>query len=326
MRKLHFLVLIPLGLLIAGLAPPSPPYPLPAVPVYSTTVSPTPTTSPEVAGSSAPQQGQTVPWNGAYFNNRILEGDPVGQREDGCVDFNWGATSPWPGIVGSDNFSVRWTKNQYFEPGLYRFHLVTDDGARFWIDPQVNNYTIIDAWKNQPPTEYTSQIQLQGGTNSLKLEYYDNTGGAEIRFWWEKLGDYPNWKAEYYKFFGEPRLCGGPVLTRNELAINHDWGTGTPSTVLGTDFWAARWTGRPRFVGGLTRFFTLSDDGVRLWVDANDNGSFDDPGEFIIDRWVDQSRTLRSGDVYMSPGFHRVKLEYFERVGDAIVLLWWRTW
>lgn len=326
MRKFTILLLIPTGLLILGLAPPAPGYPQPAQSIYMTPVSPTPAAAPVPASPLEPRQNEIVQWRGKYFNNRFLDGSPSGERDDGCIDFNWGTTSPWSGVVGSDNFSVQWTKDQQFEPGLYRFHLRTDDGARFWIDPQVNNYTIIDAWKDQAPTEYTTQLELQGGTNSLKVEYYEHTAGAEVRLWWEKLGDYTNWKAEYFKYFGQPRLCDGPVLTRNEVSINQDWGTGSPSSVLGTDFWAARWTGNPHFVGGLTRFFTRSDDGVRLWVDANDNGSFGDPGELVIDRWVNQSVTLWSGDVYVSPGPHRVKLEYYELVGDAVVQVWWRNW
>lgn len=321
MRKFHILLLIPLGLLLIGLAPPSPPYPMPADPIYSISVSPTP-----AAGLSEPQQAESVPWHGEYFNNRFLQGPPAGERDDGCIDFNWGATSAWPGRVGRDDFSVRWTKEQYFEPGLYRFHLLTDDGARFWIDPQVNNYTIIDAWKDQPPTEYTTEIQLQGGTNFLKLEYYERVGGAQVKFWWEALRAYSGWKAEYFKYYDQPRFCDGPIVTRDDPAIDHDWGTGSPASALGIDFWAARWTGSPHFVGGLTRFFTYSDDGVRLWVDANDNGSFGDPGELIIDKWVDQSATLWWGDTYVSPGTHRVRLEYYERVGDAIMKLWWRSW
>lgn len=325
MRKFGvLLVLVVLGWLLVGLGPPWPAYPMPAPPVYSTPVSPTPTTSPTSADSPELRQAEeAVKWRGQYFNNRFLEGSPSGERDDECIDFNWGTGSPWSGRVGGDNFSVRWTKDQYFEPGFYQFYVLTDDGARFWID---ETRIIHDAWKDQAPTQYDNRIRLQGGTSTLKLEYYERTAGAQIKLWWEKLGEYPNWKAEYFKYFGEPRFCDGPVLTRNEGTINHEWGTGSPSSVLGTDFWAVRWTGSPHFVGGLTRFFTLSDDGVRLWVDANDDGSFDDPGEFIIDKWIDQSMTLLSGDIYVSPGSHRVKLEYYERTGDASMLLWWRNW
>lgn len=330
MRRLPILLIIPLGLLMVGLAPPPPGYPMPARPVYATPASPTPVTSPatspELLGLSLgtkPQQAEAVKWRGQYFNNRTLEGSPVGEREDGCIDFNWSTGSPWSGRVGSDNFSIRWAKDQYFEPGFYQFHILTDDGARFWIDQTL---IIGDAWKDQPPTQYDNGIQLQGGTNSLKLEYYDHTGGAQVKFWWDKQGTYDNWKAEYFKYFDTPRLCDGPVLTRNEPAIDHDWGTGSPSSILGGDYWAARWTGSPPFVGGLTRFFARSDDGVRLWVDANDNGSFDEPGERIIDAWVDRSVAISTGDIYVSPGQHRVKLEYYERTGDALVQLWWRNW
>lgn len=323
MRRLWILLLFFLGLLIIGLAPNPPAHPMPAPPVYSTPTSPTPTPP---ADALSPEQAEITRWHGRYYNNRELSGSPAGERDDGCLDFNWGSGSAWSGVVGRNDFSVRWTKDQFFEPGLYRFHLLTDDGARFWIDPQVNDFTIIDGWKDQPPTEYSTELQLQGGTNSLKVEYYEHTSGALVKLWWEKLGSYPNWKAEYFKYFDTPRLCEGPAITRNEPAINFNWGENSPSSALGTDFWSARFTGSAPFLGGLTRFFARSDDGVRVWVDANDNGSFNDPGEYIINEWVDRSVAISTGDIYVSPGTHRVRVEYYERVGDAIMQLWWRNW
>lgn len=330
MRKLLILLLVPLGLLILGLKPPPPAsFPQPATPDYTTPVVPTPTTAP---ADTKPQQEEVTRWHGQYFNNESLAGAPAGEREDECIDFDWEGSSPWSGVVGVDHFSVRWTRRQFFQGGSYRFFFVTDDGARLWIDPEVNDFTIINAWTDQPPTFYQSDlVPLQTGHNTLRVDYYDDTANAEIRLWWERLGDYPDWKAEYYKYFNQPRFCDGPIITKNEVAINHgeddaDWAGGSPSSALGTDFWAARWTGSPQFVGGLTRFFTRSDDGVRLWVDANDNGSFDDPGEFLVDKWIDQSVTIWTGDVYLSPGRHQVKVEYYERTGDAVMQLWWRTW
>lgn len=326
MRKFQVLFTFVFALLVVGLGPSPPTYPRPAESVYSTPTAPTPTAHPTPADSLQSQTAEAMPWHGQYFNNRSLEGGPAVERTDDCIDFNWGTGPPAAGMR-ADNFSARWTKQQDFEHGFYRFYLLTDDGARFWIDPQVNDYPIIgDAWKDQPPTVYTRDIELQQGTNSLLVEYYEHAGTAQIKFWWEKLGEYEGWKAEYFKFFRPGGPCGGPVLTRAENAIDHDWDTGSPSADLGPDHWAARWTGNPRFVGGLTRFFTRSDDGVRLWVDANDNGSFEDSGELIIDKWIDQSATVWSGDIYVRPGVHQVKLEYYEQTGEALVKLWWRNW
>ena len=326
MTGLRILILVFLGLFVIGLRPPRPYGPQQAEPVYEVVQSPTPPAFAQTSVLLGLHQAETTKWQGQYYNNATLTEPPANTREDGCLDFDWGTTSPWPGVVGTDEFSIRWTRNQFFEEGLYRFYLRTDDGAKFWIDPEVNNFTIIDGWNDQAPTLFTNDVQLQRGTNSLKIEYYDRVFGAQLSFWWEKLGTYPNWKAEYYKFFDQPRLCGGAVKTDNELAIDHEWGFGSPSSALGTDFWAARWTGVPTFVGGLTRFFTVSDDGVRLWVDANNDGIFDDGHELVIDRWINQSRTLWSGDIYVSPGAHGVKLEYYELVGEATIKLWWRNW
>jgi len=45
---------------------------------------------------------------GSYFDNRFLSGDPVTERVEGQVDFDWGVGAP-PGLTNADEFSARWT-------------------------------------------------------------------------------------------------------------------------------------------------------------------------------------------------------------------------
>jgi hypothetical protein len=323
MRSYRLLILAITGVLLVGLAPPAPPDVAPAEPVYSPSLLPTPT-APAPGPGADPLQAGVTKWFGEYFNNRSLDGDPVGTRFDECIDFNWGTSSPWRGVVNADDFSVRWTKEQYFEPGPYKFHVLVDDGARFWIDTTL----MIDEWRTQSPHEYTNTIDLEGGLSTLQLEYFDASHVARIELWWESLKEINNgWRAEYYNYIDTPNFCNGPVLVQRETAIDHDWGSGSPSSrALGGDRWAARWTGDPYFVGGLTRFFTLNDDGAVLWVDTDTDGDFEDE-EIVIDQWEDQpAEHPWMGDVYLAPGTHRVKLEYYERTGNAVMRLWWRPW
>ena len=61
-------------------------------------------------------------WNGEHFRNKTLNSPPVKVRDDGdgFINFNWGERSPDPGCgVGSDNFSVRWTRTIYFKNGIF---------------------------------------------------------------------------------------------------------------------------------------------------------------------------------------------------------------
>lgn len=121
-------------------------------------------------------------WKGEYWNNRDLSGTQVLCRNDGSVNFDWGGGGPGSG-VNIDNFSARWTRTLNFTTGRYRFHLRGDDGLRLWVD----NNQIINQWKDQGRTEYTADINLAAGNHSLKVEYYENGGDANVALWWETL-------------------------------------------------------------------------------------------------------------------------------------------
>jgi len=43
---------------------------------------------------------------------------------------------------------------------------------------------LIDAWRDQAPRTYTGNIYLPGGPVSIKMEYYEHTGGAIARLSW----------------------------------------------------------------------------------------------------------------------------------------------
>ncbi|HEY9845321.1 MAG TPA: family 16 glycosylhydrolase, partial [Candidatus Caenarcaniphilales bacterium] len=64
-------------------------------------------------------------------------------------------------------------------------------------------------------------------------------------------------KGEYYN----------AKASRVDPSINFDWGTGAPHPSVAADNFYIRWTGQvqPRYSETYT-FYTLSDDGVRLWV------------------------------------------------------------
>jgi len=128
-----------------------------------------------------------VNWRGEYYTNKNLSGTPALVRDDAQINFDWGNGSPAPGVIGTDLFSVRWTRNLSLDAASYRFTLTVDDGARLWV----NNHLLIDTWKDQAPHTYTGDIYLPGGSVPVTLEYYENTGGAVARLSWAKTGGSP---------------------------------------------------------------------------------------------------------------------------------------
>ncbi|MBO9998033.1 MAG: hypothetical protein J7641_03330 [Cyanobacteria bacterium SID2] len=107
------------------------------------------------------------------------------------------------------------------------------------------------------------------------------------------------------------------VTTRTDATVNFNWGQGAATGGLSSDFYSIRWTGEvePRFTETYT-FHTISDDGVRLWVDD----------QLIIDQWQLQGATEHTGTLDLEAGRHYdIKLEYFENKGGASAQLLWSS-
>ena len=123
--------------------------------------------------------------SGSYFNNTTLSGNPALTRIE-AVNFDWGTSAPGTGVV-ANNFSVRWTGTLLASTsGAYRFQTVSDDGVRVWV----NGVPLIDNWSDHASTTNTSAaINLSAGQRySVKVEYYDKSGGAVMRLRWLRPG------------------------------------------------------------------------------------------------------------------------------------------
>jgi hypothetical protein len=123
-------------------------------------------------------------WRGDYFANPTLSGQPVVTRNDLQIAFDWGFSSPVPGVIPVDNFSVRWTRQLHFlRSDIYRFNLRVDDGARVRID----GVTILDAWREGPAADYVVDRFVQAGTRTIEVDYFERAGAAQVFFSWSLL-------------------------------------------------------------------------------------------------------------------------------------------
>ncbi len=249
-------------------------------------------------------------WRARYFNNRNLSGEPVWRRDESKIDNDWGGGSPNPGVVNDDNFSVRWTRNIDLAAGNYRFFATMDDGMRVWIDDQL----VIDNWTDSQQHTVTADRYMSGGTHSFRVEYYETGGMAVAKFSWQQIGGgtpstFNNWRGEY---FNNMNLSGAATVTRDDAAINFDWGTGSPAGGIPSDQFSARWTRTLNFAPGNYRFDVFSDDGVRLWVN----------NVLVIDQWRNQDNGRFSANVMLS-GNTNLRVEYFENGGRAAISVNW---
>lgn len=248
-------------------------------------------------------------------------------RTDATVDFNWHNGSPDPSM-GADTFSVRWTGRVKAGPtsGTHTFYTWSDDGVRLWVNGQL----VVNNWTDHAGTANSGTISLQANQEyELKLEYYDSAGAATIQLWWLPPGDpdgieqiipssqlsntpTAGLKAEYYDNIDFTSL----KVSRNEAAVDFNWGNGSPDASVGADTFSARWTGRVKAQNaGTYTFYTVSDDGVRLWVN----------GQQLVNNWTDHGPTENSGQITLSAGqTYDIKMEYYENGAGALIQLLWQ--
>jgi PA14 domain len=118
------------------------------------------------------------------------------------------------------------------------------------------------------------------------------------------------YKAQYYESISLTDLG----KTRCEAApLDHDYGSGLISPLSLADNVSARWTGTFAFDAADYRFDARADDGVRVYVD----------GVPLIDEWRDQSATAFTKTEPLSAGRHQVKVEWYEKTGDAVINVTW---
>jgi LysM repeat protein len=275
-----------------------------------------------------PGSGQQPPafpqFKAEYFNNASLAGAASVVRNDKAINFDWGVGWPDPRI-NADNFSVRWTRTQFFQAGTFRFIARADDGIRVFVD----NVLLIDEWHAATANTYTAVATLASGNHALRIEYFEATGNASAFFTWERIQGTPGttpipgatstptsgggstlWTGTY---FANPDLAGGPAVTRIDAAIAFNWGQGSPDGSIPKDLYSARWVSSQSLQSGTYRFFALVDDGVRIYIDDL----------LVLDEWFGHNSTTIFADVPVSAGTHTIKVEYFEFGHDAQIYVWW---
>jgi hypothetical protein len=319
------------------LLPTQPPTRTPTVtrPVTDTPT-PTPTPTATETPTSTPEPVITD-WLGEYYAGRDLAGAPIVRRNDTSIDFNWGLGSPGADVP-IDGFSARWTRQLNFREAYYRFTVWADDGIRLWLDGDL----LIDQWQDGVVEGLAVERLVPGGTHSLRVEYYENTGGAMARFLLERVQpptatpsptlpppstatptptpeptEGPpvqvlpgSWQGEYY---ANPVFEGDPFLVRTDAEINFDWGEGAPAEGMPADGFSVRWTASHWLPEGQYHFVLTYNGTARLVID----------GQFIVGlRPVQPGTQQQTIDVSLSEGTHSFQVDLVNLRGPASVQLW----
>ena len=119
-----------------------------------------------------------------------------------------------------------------------------------------------------------------------------------------------SWTGYYYS---NSSLSGYPVLTRTDATLDMNWGTGSPDGAVPADWFSAQWAGSATLDGGTYTFSAWADDGIRVWVDD----------VILINEWHNHLPTTYTGTRYLAPGYHSIRVAYYEATGNASLQVSW---
>ncbi|MDQ6654432.1 MAG: PA14 domain-containing protein, partial [Verrucomicrobiota bacterium] len=130
------------------------------------------------AASGAGQTGSGL--RGKYYRNLNWRGEPVEERVDRTIDFDWSQKMPL-----QPPFSVEWTGELVVEQtGDYTFTMSVDDGALLEIDGE----PVLDLLHGPILSNRDGTITLTAGRHALRIRYFNELFGGSIHLWWRSAG------------------------------------------------------------------------------------------------------------------------------------------
>jgi hypothetical protein len=91
----------------------------------------------------------------------------------------------WPGTQLSDHFYVRWTGIiKIAKDGKYKFYTESDDGSHLFIDGK----QVVDNEGLHAMEEKEGEVELKAGDHEIKVEMFENEGGAGCKASWSGDG------------------------------------------------------------------------------------------------------------------------------------------
>jgi hypothetical protein len=140
-----------------------------ATPTSGGSVPPTPPAEPNCTGAT--------PWNVSFFANRTLAGAPAVVGCDSSINENWGSGSP-SSEIPSDSFSARFRQDVTLTSAAQlKLTASSNNGIRIWVDGD----RLINSWSDGVFSGLTAtSATLDTGVHNVVVEYYDNTGDANV--------------------------------------------------------------------------------------------------------------------------------------------------
>jgi RHS repeat-associated protein len=190
---------------------------------------------------------------------------PTMTRTDPNINFNWGSSSPYPGVVNTTNYYVKWTG--YFVAPIadtYQFGTTSVDRSQIFVNGSQTAY--VNGWSSDPTNLYGSTMTLTAGQIvPITYEYEELTGSSAAQLLVKtsdnavptetvptsmlQTGAQPiaisnGLVGTYYPDDGTHTFdSSSPFLTRTDTSMNLNWGANAPVPNGPTNNYIVKWVG-----------------------------------------------------------------------------------
>jgi len=245
---------------------------------------------------------------GRYYNNTEFKGTPSEVVNESGAILSLTNTSGefYKNWTNRTNFTARFEGMFWFDAGDYDFVSIRDDGMKIWVDDD----SLFAKWGESAVKAEMSQKTMTAGWHRIRIDYVNYGGPGTLDFKWTQHKN-NEWTATYYSGTGTGKIAKD-ILKEAGAILDHNWGAGkTNSSMSDTDNFTVVFEGDFDFQGSPYLFTAGADDNITLWVDGiqilTGKGAADDFRESLP----------------INAGTHRVKAEFIEYTGSAMVKVRW---
>ena len=310
---------------------------------------------PPVVEPEAEPVGYSNGLGASYYRGMNLGGAPLVERVEKTVNFNVGS-----GQVVSEAGREGWSASYdgFIEApitGQVRIWTASDDGVRLSVDGK----KVIDNWTNHGLTWNSALVDVVRGQKlPLKLEYFQNKGGAALQLHWEWNGKRALVPTEYLwhtDVSPSPVVPASPTVpvpvpvptpeptpaptqpaTTPGLAASYYKGVNLEGSPLlerveetvnfrVSDGQVVPEAGKALWSASYDGFIEAPITGqIKVWTYSDDGVRLSVDGKKVIDNWTNHGGTWNSALVDVVRGQKLpLKLEYFQNKGGAALQLHW---
>lgn len=264
-----------------------------------------------------------------YFNNGNHSGNPQYRRVEPNIDQDWDLGSPVTGVVGVDNYSIRWTG--FFvapQSGDYYFGGLNDDGMKVTVGGQVMYNQGCGGSASCFGAEYKTLVA--GSVTSIVVEYSEVSGPAYatlsvkgavaeqvIPADWLRTKPLPTERVSgltghyYYDNGSHDPSQLTKFLVRDDTTVNFSWGTNAPVQGAPNDNFYIKWEGSYTApTAGTYKFGVAGDDSIKVAVNGLERASLWGPH-------TESEKYDSTGIMLTENQTVSISVDYYELTGSA---------